>query len=330
MKAKAGLGLSPILYSACPFDVLKPRSPIHITLRQLNIFEAVGRLGSISRAAAELNLTQPAVSMQVKQLEEQIGLPLIDLIGKRLVLTEAGEELLRQSREIAAKLIDLKAAMDQFRGLERGILRIAVVSTVSYFLPQLIKDFTKNHPGVRISLQVANRDAVLAALAEKRTDLAITGRPPESADVVARHVMDNPLVVIAEPRHALADRDNIPTHLLGEEVLIARERGSGTQSAVERFFTEHGIEYRAACEVSSNEAVKQAVQAGLGLGIVSAQTIELELETKRLAVLPVEGFPIKRKWFLLHRADGRLPLASQAFCDLLIGRNAVPGPRKRS
>ena len=289
----------------------------------------MGRLGSISRAAAELNLTQPAVSMQVKQLEEQIGLPLIDLIGKRLVLTEAGQELLGHAREIAAKLTDLKAAMDRFRGLERGILRIAVVSTVSYFLPRLIKDFTKNHPGVRINLQVANRDAVLAALFEKRTDLAITGRPPDSADVVARHVMDNPLVVIAEPRHPLADRDHIPIHLLGEEVMIAREQGSGTQAAAERFFAEHSVEYRAGCEVSGNEAVKQAVQAGLGLGIVPAQTIELELETKRLAVLPVEGFPIKRKWYLLHRTDGRLPLASQAFCDLLLGRNTVSRPRKR-
>ena len=295
----------------------------------MRIFEAVGRLASISRAAAELNLTQPAVSMQVKQLEDQIGLPLIDLVGKRLVLTEAGQELLGHAREIAAKLIDLKAAMDQFRGLERGMLRVAVVSTVSYFLPRLIKDFTRNHPGVRISLQVANRDAVLAALAEKRTDLAITGRPPESADVVARHVMDNPLVVIAEPRHALADRDHIPVHLLGEEVMIAREQGSGTQAAVEGFFTEHGVEYRAACEVSGNEAVKQAVQVGLGIGIVPAQTIELELETKRLAVLPVEGFPIKRKWYLLHRAGGRLPLVSKAFCDLLLSQNPVSGPRKR-
>lgn len=118
-------------------------------------------------------------------------------------------------------------------------------------------------------------------------------------------------------------------HLLGEEVMIAREQGSGTQAAAERFFAEHGVEYRAGCKVSGNEAVKQAVQAGLGLGIVPAQTIELELETKRLAVLPVEGFPIKRKWYLLHRADGRLPLASQAFCDLLLGRNTVSKPRKR-
>ena len=295
----------------------------------MSIFEAVGRLGSISRAAAELNLTQPAVSMQVKQLEEQIGLPLIDLIGKRLVLTEAGQVLLGHAREIAAKVTDLKAAMDEFRDLERGILRIAVVSTVSYFLPKLIKDFSKNHPGVRINLQVANRDAVLAALFEKRTDLAITGRPPESADVVARHVMDNPLVVIAEPHHALAGRDHLPMHLLGEEVMIAREQGSGTQAAAERFFAEHGVEYRAGCEVSGNEAVKQAVQAGLGLGIVPAQTIELELETKRLAVLLVEGFPIQRKWFLLYRAGGRLPLASQAFCDLLLSRKPALGLRKR-
>ncbi len=301
---------------------------IHITLRQLDIFEAVGRLGSISRAAAELNLTQPAVSMQVKQLEEQIGLPLIDLIGRRLVLTEAGRELLEHARDIAAKLATLKAAMDRFRGLERGILRIAVVSTVSYFLPRLIKDFTKNHPGVRIALQVANRGAVLAALAEKSVDLAITGRPPESADAVARPFMDNPLVVIAEPGHALAGRDSIPTALLAEETMIVREPGSGTRAAMERFFSEAGVEILPGCEVNSNEAVKQAVQAGLGLGIAPAQTIELELETKRLAVLPVEGFPVKRQWFLLYRADGRLPLAAQAFCDLLFSQNAGSSPAR--
>jgi LysR family transcriptional regulator, low CO2-responsive transcriptional regulator len=281
----------------------------------------------MSRAAGELNLTQPAISMQVKQLEEQIGLPLIDQVGKKLVLTEAGEELLRHAREFIARMADLKTAMNQFRGLERGILRIAVVSTVSYFLPRIITEYTKRHPGVRISLQAANRDSVLSALLEKRTDLAVTGRPPENANLVAQRFMDNPLVVIAPPGHKLATLGRIPADLLVEEPIVAREQGSGTRATTERFFFENGMEYRSNCEVSSNEAVKQAVLAGLGLGIVPAQTIELELETKRLAVLPVEGFPIMRHWFLLHRADGRLPRASQAFCDLLLGQSAS-GSRK--
>jgi LysR family transcriptional regulator, low CO2-responsive transcriptional regulator len=263
--------------------------------------------------------------MQVKQLEEQIGLPLIDQVGKRLVLTEAGEELVRHAREFIARMADLKAAMNQFRGLERGILRIAVVSTVSYFLSRIMTDYTRSHPGVRISLQAANRDSVLAALLEKRTDLAITGRPPENANIVAQRFMDNPLVVIAPPDHKLVKLDRIPAEFLTGEAMIAREPGSGTRATTERFFAESGIEYRSNCEVSGNEAVKQAVLAGLGLGIVPAQTIVLELETQRLAVLPVEGFPIMRHWFLLHRADGRLPLASQAFCDLLLRQCAAAG-----
>jgi DNA-binding transcriptional LysR family regulator len=294
----------------------------------LCIFEAIDRLGSMSRAAGELNLTQPAVSMQVKQLEEQIGLPLIDQVGKNLVMTEAGAELVGHARELMAKMADLKAAMNQFRGLERGILRIAVVSTVSYFLSRIITQYTKVHPGVRISLQAANRESVLAALLEKRTDLAITGRPPEHPNVVARRLMENPLVVIAPNDHKLVRLGRIPVDLLSGEAMITREPGSGTRATTERFFAESGLEYRSSCEVSGNEAVKQAVLAGLGLGIVPAQTIELELETKRLAVLPVEGFPIMRHWFLLHRADGRLPLASQAFYDLLLGQRAASGLRK--
>jgi LysR family transcriptional regulator, low CO2-responsive transcriptional regulator len=265
--------------------------------------------------------------MQVKQLEEQIGLALVDQIGKRLFLTEGGHELLGHARGFAAKMMDLSAAMDQFRGLERGILRLAVVSTASYFLPRLVVKFTERYPGVRISLNVVNRDAVLSALAENRTDLAITGRPPEGSDVVAYHFMDNPLAVIAAPHHKLAQLDRISPNLLGEEIMMIREQGSGTRAATERYFLEHGLEHRSGCEVSTNEAVKQAVQAGLGLGIAPAQTIELELETKRLVILPVEGFPIHRQWFVVHRTDKRLSAAAQAFFDLLLtqdGKAARP------
>jgi DNA-binding transcriptional LysR family regulator len=296
----------------------------------LIIFEAVGRLGSISRAAGELNLTQPAVSMQVKQLEEQVGLTLIDHVGKKLVLTEAGEELARHARELIAKMSDLKSAMKQYLSLECGILRIALISTMSFFLPRIVTEYVKRHPSVRISLQVDNHDSVLAALLEKRTDVAITGRPPDDASVVAHRFMENPLVVIARPDHGLAKLDRVSLDLLGEEAMIAREPGSGTQANIERFFAEKGLDFRSSCEVNTNEAVKQAVAAGLGLGIVPLRTIELELETRRLAVLPVDDFPIMRHWFLLHRADKRLPLASRAFCDLFLGQASDPELQKRS
>jgi DNA-binding transcriptional LysR family regulator len=294
---------------------------VNITLRQLRTFESVARHASISRAAAELHLTQPAVSMQVKQLEDQIGLPLIDQIGKRLCLTEAGTELCQHATRMTAQLVELNAAMDQFRGLERGVLRLAVVSTATYFLPKLIATFSARHPGVRISLQVVNRDAVLTAMADNQADLAITGQPPDHADIIARHFMDNPLVVIAAPGHRLAQGGPIPLQRLADEVLLLREPGSGTRAMIERHFTAHKIAYRPGCELSSNEALKQAVQAGLGIGIVPAQTLDMELETERLIVLPVLGFPIIRQWFILHRRDKRPSGASEAFTALLLAQH---------
>jgi DNA-binding transcriptional LysR family regulator len=273
--------------------------------------------------------------MQIKQLEEQIGLPLIDQIGKRLFLTEPGQELRGHAGQIAARVVDLNAAMDQFRGLERGLLRIAVMATANYFLPPLIASFSESHPGVRISLQVANREALLAALADNRIDLAITGQLPESVDVVAQHFMDNPLVVIAAPAHKLAALERIPLKRLEEETLVVREPGSGTRAVTDRYFAEHGVDYRPGCELGTNEAIKQAVQAGLGLGVVPAQTIELELETRRLVVLPVQGFPLIRRWFIVHRSDKRLSGAAHAFRDLLLAQNhsgarsASPQRRRR-
>nr|WP_294557128.1 LysR family transcriptional regulator [uncultured Rhodopila sp.] len=291
---------------------------MNITLRQLRIFEAVARHASISRAAGDLLLTQPAVSMQVKQLEDQIGLPLIDQIGKRLCLTEAGQELRNHAVRINAQVMDLRAAMDQLRGLERGVLRLAVVSTAIYFLPKLIATFTRQHPGVRISLQVVNRDAVLNALSDNQADLAITGQPPDHADTDAQNFMNNPLVVIAAPHHPLAETGPIALSRLEDETLLLREPGSGTRATIERHFAANKLSYRPGCELSSNEAIKQAVQAGLGIGIVPAQTIELELETRRLIILPVEGFPVMRQWFVLQRRDKRPSGAAQAFLSLLL------------
>jgi DNA-binding transcriptional LysR family regulator len=299
---------------------------MHITLRQLRIFEAVARHSSISRAANELHLTQPAVSMQMKQLEEQIGLPLLEQIGKRLFLTEAGLELRVHAQRFAAQTHDLKIAMDQFRGLQRGFLGLAVVSTANYFLPPLIANLSARHPGMRISLQVGNRESVLAALAENRTDIAITGLPPEDADLVAVPFKDNPLVVIAAPKHRLANVGPISMQHLARETFVAREPGSGTRAVIERHFAAKGVDYSPGCEFNTNEAIKQAVQAGLGLGVVSQQTIDIELETRRLVVLPVEGFPIMRRWYIVHRRDKRPSAAAAAFMELLLAQNLAAPP----
>ena len=291
---------------------------MNITLRQLRIFEAVARLGSISRAAAELHLTQPAVSMQMKQLESLLGLTLVEQVGKRLTLTQAGTELREHARDIALRVVDLSAAMDQLRGLERGQLRLAVVSTANYFLPEVIAEFSRHHPGVRISLQVANRESVLAALAANTADLAITGRPPDSVDIVAQRFMDNPLGVIAPPGHPLVGQGAVPMARLARETLVLREPGSGTRAALERHFAAHGLQIRPGCELGTNEALKQAVRAGLGLGMVSMQTLELELATGCLVLLPVEGFPIVRQWYVVQRARKRLSAAAQIFRGMLL------------
>jgi DNA-binding transcriptional LysR family regulator len=259
--------------------------------------------------------------MQMKQLEEQIGLALIDQIGKRMVLTEPGAELRRQAARVSSAMSELNAAMEQHRDLERGFLRLAVVSTANYFLPRLIAAFSQRHPGVRVSLKVANLQAVIEALTDNHADLAITGQPPSTADLEAEDFLDNPLVVIADPSHPLASAPGpLPLRTLHGATLVVREAGSGTRAAVDRFLGGHRVEYRAGCELSTNEAIKQAVQAGLGLGVAPRQTIELEVETGRLVVLPVDGFPIVRRWYVAHRSDKRLSAASRAFLDLLLAQ----------
>ncbi len=305
---------------------------MHITLRHLRIFEAVAKHGSISRAAGELHLTQPAVSMQMKQLEEQIGLVLVQQIGGRMCLTEAGQALHIHAKDISGRMVELNASMEQFRGLERGLLRLAVVSTANYFLPALIASFNARHPGVRVSLQVANREFVLSALADSSTDLAIIGQPPDSVDIVAQHFKDNPLVVIAVPGHALVGQEQVTLQRLAQETLVVREPGSGTRAAAERHFAAQGLTIRQGCEFGTNEAIKQAVRAGLGLAVVSAQTIELELQTGCLAVLSVEGFPIVRHWYVAHRTQKRLSAAASTFLDILLARDPESAPglaRKR-
>ncbi len=294
---------------------------MQITLRQLRIFEAVARHGSISRAADELGLTQPAVSMQIKQMEDQLGLVVVEQVGKKFALTDAGQELCYHAARIGKQTAEMLTSMEQFRELERGVLRVAVVSTANYFLPTLIAAFSMEHPGVRVSLKVANREAVLAAVSSNEAELAILGHTPERVDMVAQFFMDNPLVVIASPDHPLASMEHISLCQIEDEIIVIREQGSGTRAAMERVFAEAGINYQPGCELNTNEAVKQAVQAGLGIGVVPAQTIELELQTRRLVVLPFQGFPILRRWFVIHRSDKRLSSAALAFRTKLFARS---------
>jgi len=285
----------------------------HVTLRQLQVFEAVARHLSHSRAAKELYLSQPAISMQVKQLEQGVGLPLFEQVGKQIHLTEAGREMLHYSRTISQQLHEMEAVFGEMKGLEHGHLNISVVSTANYFMPQLLAKFCQQHPKIKISLHVANRDAVLKQLAENITDLAIMGQPQEGAEMLAQSFMKNPLVVIAPPNHPLSKLKRVKLQHLAQESFLVREQGSGTRSSMERVFSEHGIPFRAGMEMGTNEAIKQAVQAGMGLGILSLHSAELELETGRLVVLNVEHFPVMRLWYIVHRQSKRLSTSAQAF-----------------
>jgi DNA-binding transcriptional LysR family regulator len=286
---------------------------MNITFRQLQIFESVARHLSYTRASEELHLTQPAVSMQIKQLEQSVGLPLFEQLGKKVFLTDAGHEFNRYSSAIGTQLDELEQVVNEMKGLKRGRLTIAVASTANYFVPRLLAAFCQRHGEVTVSLEVTNREQLLKGLVENRTDLVIMGQPPEEMELVAERFMDNPLVVVAPPDHPLAKARQIPLARLLEETFLVREQGSGTRSAVERFFSANQLALSTPMEMSSNEAIKQGVEAGLGLGIVSLHTLEMELALKRLVILDVVKFPIMRYWHIVNRSGKRLSLVAQGF-----------------
>lgn len=289
-----------------------------LTLRQLDILDAVARCGSFSRASAELHLSQPAVSMQIKQLEANLGLPLFEHMGKHIQLTEAGQETLRTGHAIGRELANLAQTLADLQGLQGGTLTVSAASTASVFTARLMALFRALHPDVHISLNVVNRETLLQHLTGNSVDLALMGQPPEGLDLSARPFMDNPLVVIAATSHPLAGTRDIPLARLLEEPLIGREQGSGTRSALEKFLAENGLTFTAAMEMNKNEAIKQAVEAGLGLGVVSLHTVQAEITSGQLCVLDVQGFPLKRQWYLVHREGKRLSPAAQAFTQLVL------------
>jgi DNA-binding transcriptional LysR family regulator len=283
------------------------------TVRQLQIFEAAARALSFSAAAQNLHLTQPAVSMQIRQLEHFAGVPLFERTGRRLYLTNAGEELLVHARAVLRALEDADETFAAMKGLRGGRVRLAVVSTAKYFAPRLIARFGQSHPGVRIYLQADNRDAVVRTLTANDVDLALMGRPPEDGELVATAFADHPLVVIAPPNHPLARRRSVPLETLAQETFLVREPGSGTRGALERFFSERGLPLKVGLEMPSNETIKQAVMAGLGLGFISLHTIALEQSVGALALVRAPGLPVIRQWNVVHRVDKRLSPACEAF-----------------
>jgi DNA-binding transcriptional LysR family regulator len=283
------------------------------SVRQLQIFDAAARVLSFSRAAEALHLTQPAVSMQIRQLEHFAGVPLFERTGRRLQLTGAGEELVQHARAVLSALDEADEAFAALKGLRGGRVKLAVVSTAKYFAPRLIARFAQAHPGVQVRLQVDNREAVVRTVAANGVDLALMGRPPGELDLVAAPFADHPHVIIAPPDHPLARSRRVDLDALAAEVFLVREAGSGTRIAMERFFRERKLPLRIGMEMPSNETIKQAVMAGLGLSFISMHTIALELAAGALALVEAPGLPVVRRWYVLHRAEKRLSPAAEAF-----------------
>ncbi|WP_295385192.1 LysR family transcriptional regulator [uncultured Thiodictyon sp.] len=289
----------------------------HSTLRQLEVFEAIARLGSFTRAAEELHLTQPTVSMQIKKLTDAVGLPLFEQVGKRMYLTDAGRALQAFTREMLDHFARFEMTLADMKGLKQGRLRLAVVTTAKYFAPRLLGLFWEQYPGIEVALKVANREHVLERLAANEDDLYILGQPPEEMDIVAEPFLENPLVVLAPARHPLAGEHRIPLARLAQEPFLLRELGSGTRAAIERTFAEHGLKLKVRMELGSNEAIKQAIVGGLGVSVLSRHTLGLDPPLGQFAILDVEGFPIVRHWFVVYPSGKRLSVVASTFLDYL-------------
>ncbi|MDA8327648.1 MAG: LysR family transcriptional regulator [Betaproteobacteria bacterium] len=289
----------------------------HATLHQLKIFDAVARHMSFARAAEELHLTPPAVSIQVKQLAEAIGQPLFEQIGKKISLTPFGVVSWTTCRDVLNRLEQLGHELAALQGLEKGSLKLATLATAKYFLPRLLGDFCTKHPGIDTTLFMGNRKDLLERLTQNQDDLYILGQPPEHMNVVMEAFADNFLVVVASPNHPLVQEKDIAPSRLQDDAFILRESGSGTRLAAEKFFEQHGVTLKVRMELGSNEAVKQLVAGGLGISVLSATTLRAELVSGELVKLDVRGLPLERKWHLVYPANKQLTPATRAFIELL-------------
>ncbi len=290
----------------------------HVTLHQLRLFQSLGTHLSYTRVADELFLTQPAVSIQIKRLEESVGMPLVEQMGKRIYLTEAGKELFEASRDVLERL---RVLNEDMTGMEQGVkgpISLAAITTAKYFIPHLLGAFLKDYPDVSPRITITNQARVRERLENNLDDMVIMGTLPENMDLEAKYFLDNPIVVVAPPDHPLVGQKNIPLARIAEERFLAREPGSGTRAARTRLFEEHGLKANIYMELGSSEAIKQAVMAGLGISVLSRHNLRLELETGMLAVLDVEHFPLMRQWYAVHLKGKKLSNTARMFLDFLL------------
>jgi DNA-binding transcriptional LysR family regulator len=291
----------------------------HATLRQLQVFEAIVRLGSFTRAAEELFLTQPTVSMQIKKLSDAMGLPLFEHVGRSVQPTEAGRELYDACRRMFETLANLEMKLADLKGMKRGRLRLGVITTAAYFAPEILGEFSKLYPGVEVSLKVTNRDSIIGRMHDNEDDLYVMGQAPSNEmPVVAHPFAPNPLVFIAPRNHPLVGKKNISLERVAEEPFIMREQGSGIRDATMRVFDAKDLRPKVRMELGSNEAIKHAVVGGLGISVLSLHTLVLEGVNGPVAVLDVEGFPILRHWYLVHPKGKELSLVARTFLDFAV------------
>lgn len=298
----------------------------NVTLKQLRAFAAVIKAGTVTGAAKLLNVTAPAVTMQVQLLEDQMDLPLLDRAGDRFQPSDAGREILAAVSRIEQALADCGAALDAMKGLDAGRVSVGIVSTAKYFAPGALGAFARSHPGIDVALVVGNREDIIAALRGDAIDVAIMGRPPLDIEVEKSLIGDHPHIIVAPAGHPLGGRRLVAADLVGHTFLV-REPGSGTRTLMERFFQEAGVVARIGMEIGSNETIKQAVMAGLGLSFISAHTVAAEIADGRLIVLDVEGLPVVRQWFVVKRSAKRLTPPAAALSDFLAQRGSEFLPR---
>jgi LysR family transcriptional regulator for metE and metH len=292
----------------------------HVTLRQLRTFATALRAGSFAAAAETLHITPPAVSVQMRQLEQHAGMPIVQRSEHRLMPTDAGRELARAAQRIDAALDECTEALAALRGLNSGRVSVGVVSTAKYFAPQLLGAFARAHPAIEIRLEVGNRASVLAALETNTLDLALTGWPPGKMAVQKAPLGEHPHIIIARPDHVHARQRRVEAAALAKETFLVREPGSGTRLLMERLFASARVTPRIGMEMGSNETIKQAVIAGLGIAFISAHTVAVELADGRLIALDVVGLPVMRTWFIVNLAKKRLLPSAVALRQFMIDK----------
>lgn len=291
---------------------------MHLTLQQLKLFESVYRNSGYTRAAEELHLTQPAVSIQVKRLEEQVGLPLFESVGKKIFPTMAGKATYEASLDILNRVSSLKNSIEDLKGVVKGPLQMSVVTTAKYFMPHLLGSFLKDYPEVEPKLKFTNRARVVERLMNNQDDFVIMGQIPSNLQLESYPFLENILVAVAPPDHPMANKKKISLERLIKERFLQREPGSGTRMVFNKLLEQKGIQIGPYMELGSSEAIKQGVMAGLGLAVISLHSLRLEYETGKLAILDVEELPLKRRWYAVHLKGKTLSLTAKTFLDYVL------------